>query len=246
MLPDIQLAIRLQILDDRMAELTREIAALPKHIAEIEKKLDGHQRRLEHDRAALTANQRERKNLEGEIQTQDQKASKLRTQMMDAKTNEQFHAFQHEIEFCAKEVRRIEDRILELMTASEPLELAVKRAEAELAGEKKDVEAEKAQARHRTAEGQKELDSLKVQRAQILGEMTPAVASNYERIRKNRAGVAIAEVVNGRCLKCQIMLRLQYAQEVMKGEKILTCESCGRILYHNPPKSVEDLAGASN
>ena len=43
MLPDITRAIRLQILDDRAAELTKEIAALPKHIAEIEKKLDRRQ-----------------------------------------------------------------------------------------------------------------------------------------------------------------------------------------------------------
>src|SRR5947208_470351 len=53
MLPDISRAIRLQNLDDRAAELTKEIATLPKHIAEIEKKLEAHQRRLDHDRAAL-------------------------------------------------------------------------------------------------------------------------------------------------------------------------------------------------
>ena len=76
MLPDIQHAIRLQILDDRVSALTKEIAALPKHIAEIEKKLEAHQRRLEHDKAALAANQKDRKRLEGEIQAHDQKISK--------------------------------------------------------------------------------------------------------------------------------------------------------------------------
>ena len=63
MLPDIARAIRLQILDDRAAELTKDIAALPEHIAEIEKKMESHQRRLEHDRAALVANQKDRKGL---------------------------------------------------------------------------------------------------------------------------------------------------------------------------------------
>ena len=121
MLPDIQRAIRLQILDDRVAELSKEISTLPKHIAEIEKKLESHQRRLEHDRAQQTANQKERKRLEGEIQAQDQKISKLKTQMMEAKTNDQYRAFQHEIEFCQQEIGRHEDRILELMGESEPL-----------------------------------------------------------------------------------------------------------------------------
>src|SRR5258708_7394658 len=168
MLPDIKHAIRLQLLDDRVAELTKEIAAFPKHIAEIEKRLETHQRRLEADRAALVANQKERKRLEGDIQVQDQKISKLKNQMMEAKTNEQYHASQHEIRFCEGEIRRIEDRILELMTESEPLEKNVKAAEIDLAKEKKQVDAEKADARERTAADQKEIDALKAERSGIV------------------------------------------------------------------------------
>src|SRR5215475_5782610 len=109
MLPDLRLVIRLQELDNRLAELSREIATLPKHVAEIEKKLISHERKLEADRAALVANQKERKKNEGDIQVQDQKISKLRDQASGAKTNEQLHAFQHEIEFCQKEIRKSED-----------------------------------------------------------------------------------------------------------------------------------------
>src|SRR5215470_138162 len=122
MLPDIASAVRLQELDIHQAELTKEIASLPKHIAEIEKKLETHQRKLDADRAALSANQKDRKKLEGDIQMQEQKISKLKDQMLQAKTNDQYKAFQHEIDFCQKEIRRFEDRILDLMTDSEPLE----------------------------------------------------------------------------------------------------------------------------
>jgi predicted nucleic acid-binding Zn-ribbon protein len=241
MLPDITRAIRLQILDDRTAELTKEVATLPKHIAEIEKKLESHQRQLEHDRAQQVANQRERKRLEGEIQSQDQKISKLKTQMMEAKNNDQYKAFQHEIDFCTQEIRRHEDKILELMGEAEPLEKAVKAAEAALAVEKKQMEAEKVQARERTAVDQKEIDGLKAERARIMAAMTPKIAAEYERIRKGRAGVAIAEVVAGRCSKCNILVRPQFLQELKRGESIMVCESCKRMLYWNPPVGVEDL-----
>src|SRR5881296_419611 len=110
MLPDILSAVRLQELDTRLTELTKEIASLPKHIAEIEKKLEIHQRKLEADRAALIANQKDRKKLEGDIQVQEQKISKLKDQMLQAKTNDQYKAFQNEIEFCQKEIRKAEDR----------------------------------------------------------------------------------------------------------------------------------------
>src|SRR4029077_4484220 len=114
MLPDLKLVIRLQEIDLRLVGLSREIDALPKHIAEIEKKLIAHERKLEADRAALLANQKERKKCEGDIQVQEVKISKLKDQMQSAKTNEVFKAFQHEIEFCQKEIRKAEDRILDL------------------------------------------------------------------------------------------------------------------------------------
>jgi predicted nucleic acid-binding Zn-ribbon protein len=241
MLPDITHAIRLQNLDDRAAELSKEIATLPKHIAEIEKKLESHQRRLDQDRAGMSANQKERKRLEGEIQSNDQKISKLKTQMMDAKTNDQYRAFQHEIDFCQQEIRRHEDRILELMTESEPLEKAVKAAEAALATEKKHVDEEKSKARERTAKDQTEIDALLAERKGILGEMTPKIASEYERIRKGRAGVAIAEVVRGRCSKCNMQVRPQFLHELKRQDSVMVCESCKRMLYWNPPQSFDDV-----
>lgn len=241
MLSDLQFVVRLQDLDNRVAELTREISALPIHISVIEKKLETHQRKLEADRAALSANQKERKKAEGDIQLQEQKISKLKGQMLEAKTNEVYKAFQNEIEFCEKEIRRQEDRILEFMSESEPLETNVKAAEIALGEERKQVEAEKQIARERTAVDQKALDELNAERKGIVSGITPAVYRNYERIRKLRKGVAVAEAVDGRCAMCHMAMRLQFFQDLRKGDQVMVCESCGRIMYYNPPIPVEDV-----
>jgi predicted nucleic acid-binding Zn-ribbon protein len=245
MTAEIKKATRLQSLDLRIGELQREVAALPKHIALIEKALDSHLRRLEADRAALAANQKERKRLEDDIKVQEQKVSKLKDQMLQAKTNEQYRAFQHEIEFCETEIRKFEDKILDLMGESEPLDINVKKAEAALKEEKKQVEAEKDKARDCTAVDQKQLSELEAERKAIVTGMKPQVYSAYERIRKKWHGVAVAEATEGRCGACQISLRPQFYQDLRKGEQLMFCESCGRILYYNPPVSFEaDLAAA--
>jgi predicted nucleic acid-binding Zn-ribbon protein len=244
--PDIHLVNRLQSLDIRISELEREIAALPKHIAEIEKALEGHQRRLEADRAAIAGNQKERKKLEGDIQVQEQKISKLRDQTLQAKTNDQYRAFQHEIEYCQKEIRTAEDRILDLMGESEPLDANVKVAEAALKAEKEEVEAEKKKARERSAEDQKQLDQLRGERAELSGKVPAALLKLYERVRKKWHGIALAGVNDGRCLRCFITLRPQVVQTLRSGNEVLTCESCGRILFYNPPVDVEkDMAGGT-
>jgi predicted nucleic acid-binding Zn-ribbon protein len=243
MLPDLRLVVRLQDIDNRLAELQREIAALPKHVAEIEKRLVSHERKLEADRSALNANSKERRKCEGDIQVQEQKVSKLKDQMLQAKTNEQYRAFQNEIEYCQKEIRKSEDRILELMSESEPLERNVKAAEAALKAEKAEVETEKQQARQRTAEDQKAAAELGQERGSIVKELTPTVYQRYQRVRLARKGTGVAEAIDGRCSVCNMAMRLQYWQDLKKGDQILSCESCQRILYYNPPASLEDLAG---
>jgi predicted nucleic acid-binding Zn-ribbon protein len=243
MLPDLKLVIRLQEIDQRLSELAREISALPKHIAEIEKKLIAHQRKLEADQAALAANQKERKACDAAIQAQDQKISKLKDQMLEAKTNEQYRAFQNEIEFCQKEIRKSEDRILELMTESEPLDKNVKAAEAALKTEKAEVEKEKQEARERTAVDERASAELAKERAAIVVQVTAPTIKHYERVKKTRRGIGIAEVVDGRCTACNMMVRPQFFQELKRGDEVMSCESCQRILYYNPPVRLEDLSG---
>jgi uncharacterized protein len=244
--PDTHLVTRLQALDQRIAALEKEVATLPKHIASIEKTLESHLRRLEADRAALSANQKERKKLEGDIQMHEQKTSKLKEQMLGAKTNEQYKAFQHEIDYLAKEIRTAEDRILDLMSESEPLDANVKMAEVALKEEKQTVESEKTRARERTLADQAEIKQLAGERTEAAAKLPPPTLLTYERVRKKWSGLAIAEVTGGRCVACQIMLRPQFYQDLKKGEQLLTCESCGRILIYNPPVSFEDTTAGVN
>src|SRR5437588_2070957 len=173
MLQDLALALRLQALDRNIASLENEIATLPRHIAEIEKRLESHTRRLEVDRAALSANQRDRKKLEGDVQVHEQKISKLKTQMLEVKTNEQYRAFQNEIAYAEGEVRKAEDKILELMEQSERLEKNVTAAEAALKQESQHVESEKTRALDRTALDQKEVADRRAERKSITDEMNP-------------------------------------------------------------------------
>jgi hypothetical protein len=240
--PDTHLVIQLQSLDQKIAALEKEVAALPKHIATIEKALESHNRKLEADRAALAANQKDRRRLEGEIQVHEQKISKLKEQMLGAKTNEQYKAFQHEIEYIQKEIRKAEDRILELMTESEPLDANVKKAEVALKQEKVVVEEEKGRARKRTAEDQGFINQHRTERAQVVSKLPKDTVLIYDRVRLKSGGIAIAEVVNSRCQACQITIRPQYMQDLRKGTELMRCEQCGRFLYINPPVSFEDVA----
>lgn len=236
MIEDVERALRLQETDQKIAALEAEIAELPKHVALIEKQLESHLRRLEKDRAALSANSKERKQLDLDIQTQQQKISKLRDQMMLAKTNEQYRAFQHEIEYCEREIRKSEDRILDLMGEGEPLDAAVKAAEAALSDEKKQVEQEKSEARKRTDEDRAALAVEQQKRKELFESLSPPVRAVYERLKRRYAnGQVVANATNGTCSGCRLALRPKYFQDLRHAATVLFCENCGRILRYDPP-----------
>jgi predicted nucleic acid-binding Zn-ribbon protein len=239
MTAEMELVTRLQTLDAQIAELQRAISALPRHIAEIEKALDSHFRRLEADRAALAANLKERKSLEEDNKVHEQKISKLRDQMLQAKTNEQYRAFQSEIDFCANAIRKAEDRMLDLMAESEPLDANVKTAEVALKAEKSNVEAEKAEARQKSEADKKRLDQMRAERTASAARIEPKLLKAYEHQRKRWGVTTVVEAVEGRCTGCQISLRPQFLQDLRRGDQVMCCESCGRILYYNPPVSFE-------
>jgi uncharacterized protein len=244
--PDLARVRDLQDLDRHIADLTQEISYLPKHIAEIESRLEAHKRKLEADRAAVVANQKERKGLEDDVKVQEQKISRLRDQMSEAKTNEQYRAFQHEIDFGQAEIRKIEDRILERMGEAEAFEQNVKTAESALRQEKQEVEKEKREAEQRTASDRTELATAAAQRKELAAAINAEMLANYERIRRGRAGLAVAEVRDGRCVACNVILRLHLYQKLLGSEELITCEACGRILYPVPhEEALEETADCS-
>lgn len=243
MVEELALAVRLQSLDSKTASLELEVATLPKQLAEIERKLEAHQRRLEADRAALAANQRDRKKLEGDIQIHEQKISKLRDQMLQAKTNEQYRAFQSEIDWCGTEIRKSEDKILDFMEQSEPLEKSLKAAEADLKQQVERIEKEKERVRQRIAVDRKQLAEAQSERKDIVSRMDPKFYADYERIRRKTHGSVVADATDGHCSACMITLRPQFVQDLRKGDRIMHCESCSRMLTYNPAVSFENNVG---
>jgi len=238
MLPDIEKLLELQIADKEIRRLRDEVAALPKRVAVIEQKLAGTKAHLEKVRTAAKADEANRKKFEANIKDLQGKISKYRDQSLDVKTNDQYKALLHEIQFAEQEIRLNEDRILEVMVNVDAREKDVKAAEAELKAETAEIETEKEDARKVTAEDQTKLAEWNAKREALRHEISEDTLRQYDRVAKFR-GSGLAEVREQKCMGCQVMLRPQTYNEVKNGEKIMVCESCQRIVYYNPANEVK-------
>jgi len=244
--PDLKTAIELQQVDLRVAELTSLIDALPSRIQTLEAQLDAFIHAHEERKQRLSANQRERRELDGEVQSIQTKISRHKDQLYQVKTNEQFKAMKHEIQMEEENIRKIEDHILEKMLEAEQLEKLVNDAARRLDGEKARVAAEVAQLESERRTDIQERDRLRARRLELEGRLSAAVREVYERVRAARRGVAVAPVRDGFCTLCNVRLRPQAYNEVMMNESIVTCESCSRILYYIEPVAAADASSLNS
>jgi predicted nucleic acid-binding Zn-ribbon protein len=241
---DLKTVIELHQLDLRIAELTAQIDALPAEIQTLESQLHEFIRAHEERKTRLSVNLKERKDIEMDVKVIQEKIAKHKDQLYQVKTNEQYRAMLKEIEGEEANIRKIEDRLLEKMLEAEELEKLIKEAVSRLDSEKARVAAEVARLQSLRQTDVEERESLLAQRQQDEGALSAEVLDLYERVRKARRGVALAEVRDGCCTACNVRLRPQAYNEVRTSQAVVTCESCNRILYYvEPPPTEGEEAG---
>jgi predicted nucleic acid-binding Zn-ribbon protein len=240
MLLEIENLLRLQEADKEIRRLQDEVAELPKRVASIEKKLARTKLQLENAQAAVKADEAARRKHDTAIADLRGKISKYRDQSLDVKTNDQYKALLHEIQFAEKEIAATEDKVLELMVNAEARDKEVKAAQAEMKAEAAEIEKEKAEALQRTAEDEKQLAEWRGKRTQMRAGVNEDLLSHYERVSKFR-GSGISEVRDHKCMACQVMLRPQTYNDVRTGQQTVVCDSCQRILYFNPANEMVAL-----
>ena len=82
---------------------------------------------------------------------------------------------------------------------------------------------------HQTGDGSK-LDDLNDAIFALQDELNPQVSGIYERLYK-KSHITIAAMANGCCSVCGMQVPIAQAQQVKLAQHLVTCSSCGRILY---------------
>jgi len=229
--------MHLQRYDLEAKRLRDESAALPKAVAQLEAK------------AKATAGQRAvvieliakeealRRRQESDVRDRQEKIKKVRKQLDGATSTVQVNAFEHEIAFLTAEIAKLEDAELESMERSEQLEAQRGVADREVAAAEQKFAAERERAVATIALNKVALADVEARRATARAGVGEDALSVYDRIAKAK-GTGLSEALNQKCSACQMLVRPQRWNELRDRDnrEMLTCESCGRLLFYDPAR----------
>ena len=243
MIAELDKLIELQKTDTNLRRLKQSIQTSEARRAEIEQEFEQHAFSIREIQARRDDLNTKRADLEKQIAENKTYLERASRNLQHAQNSKEYETAMRETDTLQKQIGAFETQVVEAMESLEGVEKELEERAEEIST--LDIkrtaaltEFDAALAKHKT-----EFDSETKHRQTAFATLPPRLASIYDRLaQRSRDGIAVAEVVNGSCSACYMQLRPQVQVNVKKGDEIITCESCTRIMYM-PKRGAE--AGAS-
>ena len=240
MVEQLQLLVRLQVVDKVLFDLQAERDAIPGRLAEIgleEERLDAN---LAKAQTELDEVSKRRKEMETENENIRTRLRRAENRLMGSKSQKEYRAANAEIDEGKDALKSNDDVLVDLMESQEALETQKNRAEGELEEFQATAKEERTKLESRAKATDKEIKRLTKDRTGLCDGIESRLMDQYNFIRPRRQGLALAGVSQGTCLICRMQLPPQQFNELQRGDKLMSCPSCSRIIYWADSEEFED------
>ncbi len=243
---ELEKLIALQNLDTTIRKLEKDLEAIPQRRAEIEGEFDQRAFEIRALESRRDEARHTRTRLENEVVEQRTRAERAERNLISSKKQDEYTAAIREADAARKQISTLETQILEQMESLDKAEAALNERADEIATLNSDREARLKAFDELTQQQSRQLATARADREQVFASLPKAMSTMYSRISARiRDGVAVAEARNRSCTACFMSLRPQVMAEIRRGEDIITCDNCGRILYYAPAESLQTDAVAT-
>jgi predicted nucleic acid-binding Zn-ribbon protein len=232
MLDVIEKLLILQDRDRKIHRVQQELAQIAPEREMLRSRAAATKTQLEAAKNRVKHIESERKRLELEVESKKSQIEKYANQQLQTRKNEEYRALAHEIEICKADINKIEDSEIVLMEQTEAAQKEVARANSEANEAKKLAESQIAELGQREENFKKELSELQQSRAELASAVDESARNRYDRILKSKGDNAVVGIDHGVCGGCHMKLQAQLIVSCQAQKEIVTCSSCGRILYY--------------
>jgi hypothetical protein len=229
---DFENLIKLQKIDIEMRNTSVLLDDFPHQIEEIDQKSEESLQMVQDAKDNFSQNQKNRRDLESELQDTKEKIAKYKRQLNEVKTNKEYSSLLKEIDETKERIDSLEEEIIGEMLSADDIEKEIKLAsnkadevQTELAKKKETIIQEKNKA-------EEKLRNLEEEKENLLPKIPSEQMKLYKQISRMKNGIVLSPVKDEFCTMCHMRIRPQMVNELIAGSQIITCENCGRILYY--------------
>ena len=237
--------VELQEIDKRLMELESFKGNLPEQVGDLKDRVSNLKQELVTSNQELDDTRKLNRMIEMDVKSLNQKLAASQEKIYSVKTNKEYDAITLEIENLENQVAETELKGVEILEKEEKLSAEVTRLEDQLTAIEQDLVKTEFELHEKLNQTESEQQLLLSKRNEIVPTIGRQLLSMYERIRKGKGGVALAEIVNYNCSGCFATIPAQTVVEVRKMDKIISCEVCGRILVATNSKVEKPVATES-
>jgi uncharacterized protein len=235
---ELEKLVELQKTDTAIRNLKKSIETADERRAALENEFEKHAFEIREIQLRRDAAQAERAQLEAQIAEHKTYLERADRNLKHAQNQKEYETAMRETDALQKQIAALETQTVEKMTAIEEVEKTLSDRAEEIAG--LDAKRQTALSEFDTEiqQNRHALDEALAKRNEVFTTLPANMASTYNRlVQRSRDGIAVAEVKNESCSACFMKLRPQVTMELRRGDKIITCESCTRILYIAPKEA---------
>lgn len=235
---ELEKLVELQKTDTNLRQLKKAIDTADTRRAEIEQEFERHAFEIRDIQNQAEEAKTARADLERQIAENKSSLERAERNLKHAQNQKEYEAAMRETDSLQKQISSLETQILEKMTA-------VEESEKVLADRAEEISSIETNRRKTLDDFDAEIESKRKEfreqtekRQEVFVTLPKNLATTYDRMAtRSRDGIAVAEVKNGACSACFMSLRPQMLVEIKTTDKMITCESCARILYIENDKS---------
>jgi predicted nucleic acid-binding Zn-ribbon protein len=228
---EIKLLIGLQDCDTRARYVQEKIEYGPAKIKELEDGLNTIEKQVTEEAKQLETYELEKRQVERDIEDLDRKIEKSNIKLSNIKSNKEYQAALKEIDDLKAEKTLLEDKVLEIMEETEELQERYAAAKSKRVDLRQAVEKDKDKILKELKALDLDLQNLKKERARFCEAIDENLLKRYDFLREHRADLAISPVIKGVCQTCHIGIPPQVFNELIRGDELLSCPNCKRIIY---------------
>lgn len=228
--PAIPPLLILQDRDQSCRNLETQLQAVPGEVAAVEAKIASERQAIETAKTELQELETKRKGLEGEIAAAEAKLAKYRTQQAAVRKNDEFQALGHEIDMVQASIGDLEGRELEVMFAIDAARDRFAAAESQMKRNISGHEARLKTLAERDSRLRAELDEAQAALAAAREPVPEPARRLYDRVA-SRQMPAVVPIRGGKCGGCHLKVSGEVDAQARKGEELVTCDQCGRIVW---------------